>query len=460
MNYLDKTLLSIDDVEKTDAKKTIQMYKKHVNPGFALLASMVGFDKVYIRAQGCIIEDSEGHQYLDCLGGYGSLNIGHNHPYLVENLERVKTKPVILQAGINPYMAALAHNLSFLTGGALNKAFFCNSGAEAVEGALKLARAASGKSRFVYCNNSFHGKTFGALSVTGRQKYRQCFQPLLSECEEVEYGNTDQLEAILKNRDAAAFIVEPVQGEGGVIVPPEGYLRKVREICSRLNVLFIADEIQTGFGRTGRMFACEHEEVMPDIMCLAKSLGGGMAPAGAYITTEEVFKRAYGGMERCLLHTSTFGGNTYSCAAALLSLEVLHNEDLPKQAEEKGNYLLKRLYALKEKYEIVKDIRGKGLLAGIEFNNKIPGFLNRVSGSALEGLSDEYFAALVAGKLLNNYGILTAYTLNNPNVIRVEPPLIITYQQIDRFVDALEDILKSRRGFLSMAAGSIRNIIK
>ncbi|MBC7325332.1 MAG: aspartate aminotransferase family protein, partial [Moorella sp. (in: Bacteria)] len=232
--------------------------------------------------------------------------------------------PNLIQSSLGVLAAALAHNLAKITPGDLQRSFFCNSGCEAVEGALKLARAATGRKEIIYCHNSFHGKSFGALSVTGREKYQKPFEPLLPGCAAVPFGDAEALAYELKKERAAAFIVEPIQGEGGINVPPPGYLAQARRLCSQHGTLLIIDEIQTGFGRTGAMFACEEEGAVPDILCLAKSLGGGIMPVGAYITTDEIWKKAYGSMEKALLHTSTFGGNNWAAAAALAALQVIH----------------------------------------------------------------------------------------------------------------------------------------
>lgn len=456
---MEKELYSVDDVLYFSPSKSTELYRKHLNPGFIKMLSLIGFDKVYKKAEGCVVTDMEGQQYLDFLGGYGAINIGHNHPKVIEALGKVQQYPNILQAGINPFAAALAANLAALTEGRLARSFFGNSGAEAVEGALKLARIASGKNRILYCKNSFHGKTFGALSVTGREKYRKHFEPLLTGCDEVEYGSPESLESKLKEGDAAAFILEPIQGEGGIIVPPQGYLKEVRKLCDHYEVLLIMDEIQTGFGRTGKMFAYMHENIEPDILCVAKSLGGGIMPVGAYMTRDEIYQRAYGKADRCLLHTSTFGGNTYACAAALAALEVICTEELAQKAAEKGIYLITKLEWLKSRYGGLREVRGKGLMIGLEFDKPYSKMLNLLTKGMVENLSSEYYASLVAGKLLERYNIITAYTLNNPNVIRIEPPLVVSMEQIDKLLEALEGIFSQSRGFIRMAAGSIKNLL-
>lgn len=366
--------------------------------------------------------------------------------------------PNLLQASLGTVVSALAHNLAQILPGGLSRSFFCNSGAEAVEGALKLARAASGKTKIVYCEGSFHGKTLGALSVTGRQKYQKPFLPLLGPCEMVPFGDLEALEQKIFKKDVAAFILEPIQGEGGVIVPPKGYLSGVRELCDKYDVLLIVDEIQTGFGRTGKMFACEHEGVIPDIICLAKSLGGGVIPIGAYSTKPEIWEKAYGGMERALLHTSTFGGNTWAAAAAIAAINVIVEQNLCEQARANGEYMLNRLKELQNRYSVVKEVRGLGLMTGVEFKSQA-GLMDKLTGGMINKLSEEYFGALVAGELQNKYHVITAYTLNNPNVIRLEPPLVVTKEQIDQVVDALEEISQRHRSFVGMALATSRTAL-
>ncbi|MCR3922729.1 MAG: aspartate aminotransferase family protein [Firmicutes bacterium] len=447
-------LYTISDLPQLKRTQVRDNFKNYMNPGLCTYFGMLDFDKHYVKADGVNVWDSDDNCYLDFLGGYGSLNLGHNHPYVIESLQKVATLPNLLQASMNGVASALAYNLAQITPGKLNNTFFCNSGAEAVEGALKLARIATGRTRIISCVSSFHGKTMGALSLTGREKYHKGFEPMVPDCSMVEFGDLVGLEAQLKGNDVAAFIVEPIQGEGGIILPPAGYLNAAQKLCHQYGALFIADEIQTGLGRTGKMFACDHEGVEPDVMCLAKSLGGGIMPIGAVITTQELWNKAYGGIEKCLLHTSTFGGNTWATAAGLAALEVLHNEKLPQHAAEMGDYLMSGLRTLQEKYPIILDVRGQGLLVGIEFEQPAKGVLAKVAG-AVNKLANEYLGSMVAGVLMNQYKIITAYTLNNPNVIRLEPPLIVTKEQIDVVLNALDDTFAKNRSIFgfSMASG-------
>lgn len=454
------TLLTLKDALELDRNQTATEYKDHLNAGFVKMLSLLDFDKEFVGAQGVEVYDRQGQTYLDFLGGYGALNIGHNHPKIIEAIEAVAQRPKIMPSALNPLAAALAHNLSLLTPGRINRFFFGNSGAEAVEGALKTARAATGRDAIIYAEGAFHGKTFGALSVTGRDKYKKPFGSLLPNTLKVPYGDLPALETLLQSTAVAAVILEPIQGEGGVILPPAGYLKSVEELCHQHGALLIIDEIQTGFGRTGRFFAAEWDGVEPDIICLAKSLGGGYVAVGAFGCTNEVWEAAYGGMDKALLHTSTFGGNTLAMAAGLAAIEVLVDENLAEQAAELGDYFLGQLRSLAQTYPIIKEVRGQGLLIGLEFAQSQKSLLSRIGSSLMSKVSEEYVGGLVASELLNKHAIITAYTLNNPNVIRMEPPLVVTKAQIDQVLNSLEHLLDKNRGFgqlaFSAAAGKLK----
>lgn len=454
-----KDLISLDHALELNYNQNLDNHKKYVNSSFVTYLSLINFYRLYVKSQGSFLWDDQGNKYIDFLAGYGSLNVGHNHPKVLEAVKKTDEKPNLLQASLNPLPGALAHNLAQITPGSLQRSFFCNSGTEAVEAAIKLAKISTGRDRIIYCDRSFHGKTMGSLSVTGRKKFQQPFDPLLSWCTKIPFGDANILEAALKDKDTAGFIIEPIQGEGGIFIPPKGYLKKVRELCSHYGTLLIIDEIQTGLGRTGSMFACEYEEVVPDILCLAKSLGGGIMPIGAIVTSDSCWQKAYGNVDKCLLHTTTFGGNARACAAAIAALNIIQEEELARQAHEKGKYLFGRLQEFKEKYNLIKEVRGRGLLIGLEFK-PAENILDKFTGGIIENLSSNYTGAMVAGELLNKYRIITAYTLNNPNVIRLEPPLNIGYEQLDYLLNSLEEILNSSKGFLSLALKSSKYLFK
>jgi len=456
-----KRLSSLDDALKMNRQEMRKTYHQYINPSLVDVLRLMDFDKLFVKANGVNVWDQKNHQYTDFLGGYGALNLGHNPPEVLSALEKVSSRPNLLQASINPLAAALAANLAQVVPGGLSKVFFCNSGTEAVEGALKLARAAQPeKKKIIYCHNSFHGKTHGSLSVTGREKYQIPFRPLLPYCEAIPFGDLKALEKALADQDVAAFIVEPIQGEGGINLPPKGYLTGVRKLCDKYGTYLIIDEIQTGFGRTGALFACEHENIAPDIMCLAKSLGGGVMPIGAYLAKPEIWAKVYQGNNRYALHTSTFGGNTLAMAAGLSALESILQKNLSGEAKEKGNYLLGKLAQLKIKHpKLIKDIRGQGLLIGIEFAQpQVNSLVNKLFKGKINKLAHEYFASLIAGELMNKYYIITAYTLNNPQVIRLEPPLIIDYPDLDQIINSLDEILTGHTS--GILVNSLKTVLK
>jgi putrescine aminotransferase len=455
----ERGLLDVDQAVQLDRDEIKENYKKYVNPGLMRMFSLLNFDKKYEKAEGTRLWDSEGNQYLDFLGGYGALNLGHNPDKVLKAIKQVEHLPNILQASMGTMTSAAAKNLAKITPGKLSHTFFANSGTEAVEGAIKLARAASGKEKIIYAEGSFHGKTMGSLSITGRTKYQKPFSPLMPASEEVPYGDPDALELKLKYGNIAAFIVEPIQGEAGIIIPPEGYLKEIRALCDKYDTYLIFDEIQTGLGRTGELFACEAEDIVPDIMCLAKSLGGGVMPVGAFTTTEDIWGKAFGGINKALLHTSTFGGNTLATAAVIAATNQIVEDRLTEQAQEKGEYLLAKLQKLADRHEMIAEVRGRGLMVGLEFKQPKDGILDKISQGMFSKLSHEYMGAMVAGTLLNDYQIITAYTLNNPNVIRLEPPLIVTYDQLDSLVGALAEIFDRYDSVFGVAMKSAKSVI-
>jgi len=374
---------------------------------------------VEFRDEGVYTYDNKGRRYLDCLGGYGIFNVGHRHPRVIEAV-KMQLDQVCLhsQELINPWSAHLASQLAAITPGDLQYSFFCNSGSEAVEGAIKLARLYTGKTEIISTKNAYHGVSMGALSATGRDVFRKPFAPLLNGFSHVEFGNIEAMEAAI-NENTAAVILEPIQGEGGINVPSEGYLRKVRQLTEKHGILLILDEVQTGMGRTGRMFACEHESVVPDILCLAKALGGGVMPIGCFMASAKIWKVLE---PNPTIHNSTFGGNPLACSAASACIEVLLDEHLPARAALMGNYFMRKLNELKERYpERIFDVRGKGLLIGLEFTSK----------DLREAVQVELF----------HRGVIVASTLNSNCTFRIEPPLIITESQINFMIDALESVL-------------------
>jgi putrescine aminotransferase len=396
------------------AAEVYENYKEFVNPPLARVMKLSG-SPVEVRARGSTIWDHTGKAYLDFAGGYGVFTLGYSHPRVVEAV-RAQAERLALSGKtmFNVLLGRAARRLAELAPGDLKISFWCNSGTEAVEGAIKLARAATGRAKIVGTQDAFHGKTLGALSVSGRETFQTPFRPLLADSTSVPYAETERLEAALS--DAAAFVVEPVQGEGGVHVPPAGYLREVREICDRTGALLIADEIQTGLGRCGYRFACDRDAVVPDVMTLAKGLSGGVVPVGAFIAKPDLWKNAFG--HAPLLHTSTFGGGEIACAAALAALNVLEEDRLAERARARGEQLLRGARAIADEYpDVVREARGLGLLVGVELTN-------------------EGYGGWIIPEMLK-LGVTAAWTLNAQRVIRLEPPLIVTEAEIDRALAAL-----------------------
>lgn len=366
------------------------------------------------KGDGCILTDVTGREFIDCLGGYGTFALGHRHPKIIAAVkEQLDRLPLHSQWMLNPRAADAARRLAHITPGNLCKTCWCSSGTEAVEGALKLARLFTGKRKFVSTKNSFHGRTFGSLSVTGREIFRT-FRPLL-ETTFVSYGDAEAIARAI-DKDTAAVILEPIQGEGGVIVPPDDYLPDVRRICTERGVLMLLDEVQTGLGRTGEMFGCSNSGVVPDILSLGKAISGGVIPCAAFHTTEEVFNSFHANP---LYHTSTFGGNPLATTAAAVTIQTLQDENLVQRSREMGSYFRAGLEQLHKRYpKIIYDVRGRGLLIGVEI----------VDATIAESLALRMF----------DHNILVAHTLNKPEVIRIEPPLIITRELIDVVLERFE----------------------
>lgn len=401
-------------------EETIEKYEKYLNPSVARLFRFMGLASVETKAEGWIITDSDGREFIDCLGGYGMFCLGHRHPKVVEAVKgALDTIPMCGEILFNRPMADLAERLAEITPGNLQYSFFVNSGTEAVEGALKIARLATGRKKYIAAQNAFHGKTYGSLTATGRDLFRKPFEPLLQNFAHVEFGNIESMEAAM-DTDTAAVILEPVQGEGGIIVPPDGYLTAVRALCDKYGVLLIADEVQTGIGRTGKWFGVDHEGVTPDIMALAKALGGGIMPIGSFTATPEVWA---GLIESPFLHTSTFGGNQMACVAGLATLKVIEEEDLLNRGAVAGAYLKKGLEEIQKDYPLViKEVRGRGMMIGIE-------------------LTKEGAGGMLMSLMIDS-NILIAYTLNNPKVIRMEPPLIMPITVIDQVLVAFRKAIQ------------------
>jgi putrescine aminotransferase len=408
----------------------METYARHLNAGMARVLGFMGMDAEAVRAEGSLIWDSRGRRFIDFLGGYGAFNFGHRHPHITAAVrEQLERMPLSCKLLVDAPAVEAAQKLALITPGAVSKFFFTNSGTESVEGALKLARLATGRSGIIYTRGGFHGKTMGSLSATGRDKHRIPFEPLLAKFDEVPFGDVEALEKALSEK-ISAVILEPVQGEGGIHPAPAGYLKAVRELTHKHGTLLIADEVQTGMGRTGRNFACERDGIEPDIIVLAKSLGGGVMPVGAIGGTPAVWAKFE---EQPLIHSSTFGGGPMACASVSAAIDVLQEEKLAERAERIGPAFIDDLKGLQRKYpQVLKEARGVGLMIGLEFTS-----------------SDA--AELAIASILNK-GVLIAFALNAPEVVRLEPPLNTPEELFAEVLEILDASLRVTADLLAQFA--------
>lgn len=438
--------------------ENFDLFHDYINPHFVQLLGLVGFGRRFVSSSGFELVDDEGRRYLDFLSGYGVHNIGHNHPAVKEALLTVLSRdiPSFTQVECSLLPGLAAEKLAGLLPDGLNRVFFCNSGAEAVDAAVKLARAATGRKRIICCGGAFHGNTLGVLGMTDNAGRRDRFRPLLPGIVRVPFDDLEALSKALRWKDAAALVVEPVLGEGGAIVPDRAYLPRALEICHRAGALLIVDEVQTGLGRTGRMFALEHSGLRPDAVALAKSLGGGLVPVGAMVARDTVFARAYGSLKTCLDHKTTFGGGALASAAVLAALEVVQSEGLVQAAQEQGRHLKAGLRALQTRHETIGEVRGVGLMLGIKFEAlAVPGLrgpLRALVPGGLERASAELFAQHVVLKLLKEHRIVTQVAANDLGVLKVMPPLCITREAVDLFLERLDAVLASGGHAAAMVA--------
>lgn len=439
--------ISFDQAMKCSRAEMCKRFSEHVNPEEAGLLKMVDMDKRYVRADGIHLYDDSGRQYMDFTAGYGALNLGHNPPEVLKAVEEARALPSVMLAGYNPLMGAVGASLASLLRGDLTVSSFGSGGAEAVEIAMKTAMASTRRKKFLSCEKAYHGLSLGALGLCRSERNSEVLGHHTCAAETAPFGDLNALEEKLRGEDIAAFFVEPIQGEGGAVTPPAGYLKGAEELCRRYGTLLVLDEIQTGFGRTGKMFALEHDHVEPDIVTLSKSLGSGVVPISVSVTSEGIWKKAFGARDRFDLVVSTFGGNPAACAAALKTMEILRRDRIAERAAELGDYAKSKLEELKSRHEAISEVRGRGLLLGLALNApRIPGANMR-----------ENYPAMVISRLLNKHGILTSYYDLDPTVVRFEPPLTVTKEQIDQAISALDETLN--RGLLSIGLGFAKTVI-
>jgi ornithine--oxo-acid transaminase len=414
---------------------------RFLNPQLGRIVRTLGFDREWVRGEGPYLIDADGRRYLDLLSGYGTFAIGRNHPDVVAELHGLldSSSPNLPQLGVSVLPGALAQALVERAPARIEAMVTANSGTEAVEGAIKLARAATGRSRVLYAEHAFHGLTLGSLSLNGDENFREGFGPFVPGCERVRFGDLEALAAALAPGDVAAFIVEPIQGKG-VNIPPEGYLAGAQAACRSHGTLFVCDEVQTGLGRTGRFFALEHWGLDPDMITVAKALSGGFVPVGGVLVSAAVRDAVFDGMERGVRHGSTFGGNDFAAAAGIATLRVIEREGLVERAAQLGSLLLELTRPLVERYEIVRDVRGMGLMWAIVLGAP-EGGRRRAVWNAIERAQTGLAAQLIVIPLFARHQIFCQVAGHRMNVVKALPALVIEEEEIRRFAAALDDVV-------------------
>ena len=423
------------------AGESFSLHEKYLNPAMVRMLKTIGFDRTYVRAQGQYLFDVNGERYLDLLSGFGVFALGRSHPVIKKALRDVLDAdlPNLVQLDVSLLAGLLAERLlSHMPG--QEKVFFCNSGTEAVEAAIKMARAATGRAKLIFCDHAFHGLTMGSLSLNGDHSFRDGFGPLLADSVRIPFDDLPALEAALAGGDVAAFFVEPIQGKG-VNVPSPAYLTEAARLCRARGTLFVADEIQTGIGRTGKFLAIDHAQgVDPDLVLVAKALSGGYVPVGAVAGKRWIFDKLFNRMDRAVVHGSTFGKNNLAMAAGLATLAVLEDEGLIANAALRGGSLLRRLSALKGKYEMLADVRGQGLMVALEFGPP-KSLALRAAWSLLEKATKGLFCQTVIIPLFTRHRILSQVAGHEMYVIKLLPPLCITQADEDWIVRAFDDVI-------------------
>ncbi|MDP9339874.1 MAG: aspartate aminotransferase family protein [Acidobacteriota bacterium] len=418
-------------------------YSDYVNPQWVALLDLLDMNVRYERCEGAELFTDDGRRILDFLSGYCVHNTGHNHPHIIQALkdELDQRGPVMLQSHVPEPAGELAKRLCELAGGGLKKVFFCSSGSEGVEAAIKFARAYTGRDGLLCAKSAFHGLTTGALSLMSDAFWREGFGPLLQDAADVPFGDVEALEKQLSSKRFAAFVVEPIQSEAGINIPPAGYLKGAEAVCRKTGTLFVLDEVQTGMFRTGPFLAGHHYGVKPDMVVLAKALSGGLMPVGATLMTDAVYEGVYSSLRRAIVHTSTFSENSLSMRAGLATLDVLEAEQLGARATELGEELRARLRQELEPFEMVKEVRGLGMLSGIEFASPAKLAL-KVAFEMFRKIHPAMFGQIVVMRMFRDKGILTQICGNNFMVLKVAPPLVASQEQLEEFVVAIREVVE------------------
>lgn len=425
-----------------------ELHSRHVNPAFVRMLRTIGFDKAYVRGEGSYLYDEEGHRYLDLLTGWGVFAVGRNHPGVRSILDQILARemPNLVRMECSLLAGLLAERLSCLTGSSgasgLSRVFFTNSGTESIEAAIKFARCTTGKQKILYCDHAFHGLTVGSLSLNGAEFFRERFGNLMPGTAPIPFDDLAALEQALFRKDVAAFVIEPVQGKSCRVVS-DGYLEAAQRLCRKAGALLVIDEVQSGLGRTGKWFAYQHwPGVEPDIVCVAKALSGGYVPVGAVITTPRIMDSVFDSMERCVVHSSTFGQNDLAMAAGLATLRVMEEERMVENAARLGQYAIDSLAELGRGCPFVDEVRGKGLMFGIDFRRPEHSLKLKAAWDALHRLNFGVFSQMITVPLLQDHHILTQVAGYHTEVIKFLPPLNIAKGDIDWFLSAMACVLQ------------------
>jgi ornithine--oxo-acid transaminase len=419
-------------------------YAQHVNPIWVKLLDALGMNVQYTHCSGAELYTEDGRTILDCLSGYCVHNVGHNHPHVVSQLiaELQSQSTAMIQSNVVEKAGALAQLLCRQAGGKVSKVFFCSSGSEGIEAVIKFARAHTGRTDLIYAAGAFHGLTCGALSLMGSAFWRESFGPMLGGTHEVPFGDLPSIEKLLATRKVAAVILEPIQAEAGIVLPPEDYLSGVQKLCNQHGALFVLDEVQTGMGRTGTFLAGQRYGVDPDIIVVAKALSGGLVPCAAVLMSDAIYKSVFHSLRRAFIHTSTYSENTLAMRAGIATVEVLLEEGLTERADSLGMELRYRLREALKPYEMVKDVRGEGMLTGIEF--QAPRSMSmRLSFEAFKAVHPGLFGQILVMRLFKDKNILAQICGNNFMVLKVAPPLMVSEAQLDHCVESIRSVVET-----------------
>lgn len=419
-------------------------YADYVNPEWVRLLDLLGMNVRYRRCVGSELHAQDGRVILDFLSGYCVHNTGHNHPYIVEALreELQASGPAMLQSHVADIAGELGHELCKRASGSLAKVFFCSSGSEGIEAVIKFARARTRRAGIVYARGAFHGLTCGALSLMGSEFWRERFGSMLPQTFEVPFNDLEAIEVALSREKIAAVVLEPIQGEAGIILPQPDYLSGVEALCRKHGTLFVLDEVQTGMGRTGRFLAGHHYGVSPDMVVMAKALSGGLIPCAAVLMTQDIYQSVYGSLRRAIIHTSTYSENSLAMRAGLATLTVLDRERLSQRSESIGHELRAKLTEALQPYEMVTEVRGVGLMNGIVF--EAPRQLKlRLPFEAFRAIHPGMFGQMLVRRLFHEHQILSQVCGNNFMVLKVAPPLVVTDAQIEKYIEAITSVVET-----------------